>query len=106
MLGSTRVMTEVMFCLQTDRPVTERKGACNQDLTPYDVSLTPIDITCFYFQARIQTACELIERIGKKRGELVQRMRHLCEAYIELAYVNVSHLKNERGNSFARYVLM
>ena len=24
-------------------------------------------------------------------------MRNLCEAYIELAYVNVSQFKNERG---------
>ena len=48
-------------------------------------------------QARIQTACELIERIGNRRGELVKNMRNLCEAYIELAYFNVSQFKNERG---------
>ena len=52
-----------------------------------------------HFQARIQTACTLIERIGQKRGELVKHMQLLCEAYIELAYVNVTHLKNERGKS-------
>jgi len=51
----------------------------------------------FHIQARIQTACTLIERIGQKRGELVKHMQLLCEAYIELAYVNVTHLKNERG---------
>ena len=51
----------------------------------------------FYFQARIQTACTLIERIGRKRGELVKHMQLLCEAYIELAYVNVTHLKSQRG---------
>ena len=53
----------------------------------------------FYFQARIQTACTLIERIGQKRGELVKHMQLLCEACIELAYVNVTHLKSERGTS-------
>ena len=58
----------------------------------------------FRFQARIQTACELIERIGKHRGELVQHMRSLCEAYIELAYVNVTHLKNERGTRNLRCI--
>ena len=52
---------------------------------------------CFFFQARIQTASTLIERIGQKRGELVKHMQLLCEAYIELAYVNVANLKNERG---------
>jgi len=51
----------------------------------------------FHFQARIQTACTLIERIRQKRGELVKHMQSLCDAYIELAYVNVTHLKNERG---------
>lgn len=51
----------------------------------------------FHFQARIQTACTLIERIGRQRGELVKHMQSLCEAYIELAYVNVTHLKSERG---------
>ncbi|CAH3032263.1 unnamed protein product [Porites lobata] len=50
-----------------------------------------------FTEARIKTACELIDRIGKQRGELVHNMRCLCEAYIELAYVNVQHLKNERG---------
>lgn len=50
-----------------------------------------------YFQARTQTACTLIERIGQKRGELVKHMQLLCEAYIQLAYINVTHLKNERG---------
>jgi len=51
----------------------------------------------FHFQARIQTASTLIERIGQKKRELVKHMQLLCEAYIELAYVNVTHLKNERG---------
>ena len=51
----------------------------------------------FFPQARTQTACTLIEKIGKHRGELVKNMQLLCEAYIELAYVNVTQLKNERG---------
>jgi len=50
-----------------------------------------------FTEARTQTACTVIERIGQKRGELVKHMQLLCEAYIELAYVNVAHLKNERG---------
>lgn len=50
-----------------------------------------------FTEARIQTASTLIERIGQKKRELVKHMQLLCEAYIELAYVNVTHLKNERG---------
>jgi len=62
-----------------------------------DVKQSEINCRHFMFYARIQTACELIERIGNQRGELVQNIRRLCEAYIELAYINVAHLKNERG---------
>ena len=56
-----------------------------------------IVFTASFPQARTQTACTLIEKIGKHRGELVKNMQLLCEAYIELAYVNVVQLKNERG---------
>ena len=56
-----------------------------------------IVFTASFPQARTQTACTLIEKIGKHRGELVKNMQLLCEAYIELAYVNVMQLKNERG---------
>ena len=29
----------------------------------------------------------------------MRNVRHLCEAYIELAYVDVSRFKNERGTN-------
>lgn len=72
---------------------TGRKNTTTSRLTRNNTKEAGSEFT----EARIQTACELIEKIENQRGELVQNMRRLCEAYIELAYVNVTHLKNERG---------
>ncbi|XP_074626555.1 serine-protein kinase ATM-like isoform X2 [Acropora palmata] len=72
---------------------TGRKNAASSRLTRRNSK----EASSGFTEARIQTACELIERIGNRRGELVKNMRNLCVAYIELAYFNVSQFKNERG---------
>ncbi|XP_078023307.1 serine-protein kinase ATM isoform X1 [Epinephelus lanceolatus] len=45
---------------------------------------------------RSDVARKIISAIRKKRGEMIRGIEHLCDAYITLAYMDVSRHKNEK----------
>ena len=42
------------------------------------------------------TALQLLNKVQKEKPRLVESMRLLSEAYIELAYCSVSHLRKQQ----------
>jgi hypothetical protein len=48
-------------------------------------------------QDRVKAALDVIENVRKSRPAIVSSMEKLSEAYIELAYYDVSQHKNETG---------
>ena len=44
-------------------------------------------------------AKNILEKIRRKRGAMVQGMETLCDAYITLAYMDVNRFKNEKSES-------
>ena len=45
----------------------------------------------------MEAAAHLVSRLRSKRPSLVRTMEQLCEAYIDLAYHDVSALKKQKG---------
>ena len=51
---------------------------------------------CIPIQDKVKAAKDLIHRLHTKKASLVHSMEQLCEAYIDLAYHDVSASKREK----------
>lgn len=66
-------------------------------MCPSDDVISSVIMRSFFPQARLEAATSLIQNITVHRGELVEMTKNVCNAYIELAYLDVNHLKKETG---------